>query len=64
LPPHELAQLKASLREYLAGLGHEVEDSFVGAAPSAAPPDPEVMPLVRLKRGLLRRARRLIGSGA
>jgi len=64
LPPHELAQLKASLREYLAGLGHDVEASFARAAPSAAPPDPEVMPLVRLKRGLLRRARRLIGSGA
>lgn len=64
LPTHELAQLKASLGEYLAGLGHEVEDSFARTAPSAAPPDPEVMPLVRLKRGLLRRARRLIGSGA
>lgn len=64
LPAYELAQLKASLVEYLASVGYHIEDSFARAAPSPVPPDPEVMPLERLKRGLMRRARRLIGSGA
>ena len=64
LPAYELAQLKASLVEYLASVEHQIEDSFVRAVPSPVPPDPEVMPLERLRRGLLRRARRLIGSGA
>ncbi len=64
LPAYELAQLKASLGEYLASVGYHIEDSFARAVPSPVPPDPEVMPLERLKRGLLRRARRLIGSGA
>lgn len=64
LPAYELAQLKASLVEYLASVGYHIEDSFARAAPSPVPPDPEVMPLERVKRGLMRRARRLIGSGA
>jgi hypothetical protein len=64
LPAYELAQLKASLGEYLASVGSHIEDSFARAVPSPVPPDTEVMPLERLKRGLLRRARRLIGAGA
>lgn len=64
LPAYELAQLKASLGEYLASIGSRIEDSFAGVTPSTVPPDPEVMPLERLKRGLLRRARRVIGSGS
>lgn len=64
LPAYELAQLKASLDEYLASVAYHVEDSFARAVPSPVPPDPEVRPLERLKRGLLRRGRRLIGSGA
>ena len=64
LPAYELAQLKASLAEYLASVRFHVEENFSRATASPMPPDPEVMPLERLKRGLLRRARRLIGTRA
>lgn len=64
LPAYELSQLRVSLGECMASLGNHIEESFARAAPSPISPDPEVMPLERLKRGLLRRARRVIGSRA
>ncbi len=63
LPAYELAQLKASLAEYLASIESRIRDCFAQVTPSTVPPDPELIPLARLKRGLLRRVRRVIGSG-
>jgi len=64
LPEYELRQLQSSLREYLGSLGHEADACFLQAMPAAAPPDREVMPLARLRRGLWRRLRRVLGAGA
>ena len=64
LPEYELRQLQSSLREYLESLGHEVEACFSQAMPAAAPPDREVMPLARMRRGLWKRLRRVLGAGA
>lgn len=63
LPAYDLVQLKSSLGEYLAGIGYHVDDAFARAVPASVPPNLEVMPLERVKRGLLRRARRLLGVG-
>ena len=61
LPKFELDQLKASLIEFLDGLQIDVENTFSQVEPSGNPADPEVTPLDRLKRGVVRRFRWLIG---
>jgi len=64
LPAHELQQLHASLREYLQRLGEEAGACFTQAMPPSTQPDPEVMPLSLMRRGLWRRVRRVLGTGA
>lgn len=65
LPAHELEQLHASLREYLGRLDSDVTAAIRAAVPTAASTDdPAGFPLSRLRRGLLRRVRRILGSGA
>lgn len=64
LPAHELAQLKASLAEYLESIRDHSDACFAQVSVAAGVANPAATLRARLRSGLARRARRLFGSAA